>query len=78
MKMGTVSVAYLHYLQSGFKIEVFNDFNYVKEQRRGKMINRFQGKGKFLVNVEYRFFLWRKLGGNVFWMGGSYGHPGQE
>ncbi len=34
------------------------------------MINRFQDKGKLLVNVEYRFPLWRKLGGNVFLDGG--------
>lgn len=34
------------------------------------MINRFQDKGKFLVNAEYRFPLWRKLGGNVFMDGG--------
>ena len=40
MKKGTVSVACFHYLQSGFKIEVFNDFNYVKEQRWGKMSKR--------------------------------------
>lgn len=56
-------------MKLGFKIEVFKDLNYVKEQRRG-MINRFQDKGKFLVNAEYRFPLWRKLGGNVFMDGG--------
>jgi hypothetical protein len=37
---------------------------------RGYRINRFQDKGKFLVNAEYRFPLWRKLGGNVFMDGG--------
>lgn len=33
---------------------------------RGYKMNRFQDKGKFLLNAEYRFPLWRKLGGNVF------------
>jgi outer membrane protein assembly factor BamA len=37
---------------------------------RGYSLNRFQDKGKFLVNAEYRFPLWRKLGGNVFMDGG--------
>jgi outer membrane protein assembly factor BamA len=37
---------------------------------RGYRLNRFQDKGKFLVNAEYRFPLWRKLGGNVFMDGG--------
>lgn len=33
---------------------------------RGYKLNRFNDKGKFLVNAEYRFPLWRKFGGNVF------------
>jgi outer membrane protein assembly factor BamA len=33
---------------------------------RGYRLNRFQDRGKFLVNVEYRFPLWKKLGGNAF------------
>ena len=37
---------------------------------RGYRLNRFQDKGKFLVNAEYRFPLWRKLGGNIFIDGG--------
>jgi len=37
---------------------------------RGYRLNRFQDKGKFLVNAEYRFPLWKKLGGNVFIDGG--------
>ena len=37
---------------------------------RGYGLNRFQDKGKFLVNAEYRFPLWRKLGGNIFIDGG--------
>jgi outer membrane protein assembly factor BamA len=37
---------------------------------RGYRLNRFQDKGKLLVNAEYRFPLWRKLGGNVFMDGG--------
>lgn len=37
---------------------------------RGYRLDRFQGKGKFLVNIEYRFSLWKKLGGNVFVDGG--------
>jgi len=37
---------------------------------RGYRLDRFQDKGKFLVNVEYRFPLWKKLGGNVFVDGG--------
>jgi outer membrane protein assembly factor BamA len=33
---------------------------------RGYKYNRFQDRGKFLLNVEYRFPLRDKLGGNVF------------
>ena len=33
---------------------------------RGYMLNRFQDKGKFLINAEYRFPIWERLGGNVF------------
>jgi outer membrane protein assembly factor BamA len=33
---------------------------------RGYKMNRFQDKGKILMNAEYRFPIWRKLGGNVF------------
>ncbi len=33
---------------------------------RGFKLNRFLDKGKFLFNAEYRFPLWKKLGGNVF------------
>ncbi len=33
---------------------------------RGYAMNRFQDKGKILSNLEYRFPLWKKLGGNVF------------
>jgi outer membrane protein assembly factor BamA len=33
---------------------------------RGYRLNRFQDKGKFLVNAEYRFPICKKLGGNVF------------
>lgn len=38
---------------------------------RGYGLNRFNDKGKFLINVEYRFPLWKKLGGNIFLDGGS-------
>jgi len=38
---------------------------------RGYKLNRFNDKGKFLINVEYRFPIWKKLGGNVFVDGGS-------
>jgi len=38
---------------------------------RGYMMNRFNDKGKFLINAEYRFPLWKKLGGNIFLDGGS-------
>ena len=37
---------------------------------RGYPVNRFLDKGKFLVNAEYRFPIWKKLGGNVFLEGG--------
>ena len=37
---------------------------------RGYPVNRFLDKGKLLVNAEYRFPVWRKLGGNVFLEGG--------
>ncbi|MGD8539245.1 MAG: BamA/TamA family outer membrane protein [Candidatus Aminicenantes bacterium] len=33
---------------------------------RGYMLNRFKDKGKFLINTEYRFPLWERLGGNIF------------
>jgi outer membrane protein assembly factor BamA len=33
---------------------------------RGFKLNRFMDRGKFLFNAEYRFPLWKKLGGNVF------------
>ncbi len=33
---------------------------------RGYKLNRFIDKGKFLINAEYRFPIWRKLGGNLF------------
>jgi outer membrane protein assembly factor BamA len=33
---------------------------------RGYRLNRFQDRGKFLANVEYRFPLLKKLGGNIF------------
>jgi outer membrane protein assembly factor BamA len=38
---------------------------------RGYKLNRFNDKGKFLLNVEYRFPVWKKLGGNIFVDGGS-------
>ena len=37
---------------------------------RGYKENRFVDKGKFLLNAEYRFPLWKKLGGNIFLDGG--------
>lgn len=33
---------------------------------RGYKMNRFMDKGKFLINVEYRFPIWERFGGNVF------------
>jgi outer membrane protein assembly factor BamA len=33
---------------------------------RGYRMSRFVDKGKFLFNAEYRFPLWKKLGGNIF------------
>jgi outer membrane protein assembly factor BamA len=36
------------------------------EVMRGFPKNRFLDKGKLLANAEYRFPIWRKLGGNVF------------
>lgn len=33
---------------------------------RGYQLNRFQDKGKILMNLEYRFPLWKQIGGNVF------------
>ena len=38
---------------------------------RGFKMNRFIDKGKWLFNAEYRFPLWKKLGGNLFVEGGS-------
>jgi outer membrane protein assembly factor BamA len=33
---------------------------------RGYALNRFQDRGKLLMNAEYRFPVWNKVGGNVF------------
>jgi outer membrane protein assembly factor BamA len=33
---------------------------------RGYQFNRFRDKGKILINAEYRFHVWKKLGGNLF------------
>ncbi len=38
---------------------------------RGYRMNRFQDKGKILTNLEYRFPLWGRLGGNIFVDAGS-------
>lgn len=38
---------------------------------RGYKMNRFQDKGKVLLNLEYRFPLWKRLGGNIFLDAGS-------
>jgi outer membrane protein assembly factor BamA len=38
---------------------------------RGYQMNRFQDRGKLLTNLEYRFPLWKRLGGNVFVDAGS-------
>lgn len=38
---------------------------------RGFRLNRFIDKGKFLFNAEYRFPLWKRLGGNAFIDAGS-------
>jgi outer membrane protein assembly factor BamA len=40
------------------------------EAMRGYKLNRFLDKGKLLMNIEYRFPLWKKLGGNLFLDGG--------
>ncbi len=33
---------------------------------RGYAMNRFQDKGKILSNLEYRFPVWKNMGGNIF------------
>lgn len=33
---------------------------------RGFALNRFNDRGKLLCNIEYRFPLWKKVGGNLF------------
>lgn len=38
---------------------------------RGYRMNRFRDKGKLLFNLEYRFPIWKRLGGNVFLDAGS-------
>jgi outer membrane protein assembly factor BamA len=38
---------------------------------RGYALNRFMDKGKFLAAVEYRFPIWKRIGGNVFAEGGQ-------
>ena len=37
---------------------------------RGYGLNRYLDKGKILVNAEYRFPIWERLGGNIFLDGG--------
>jgi outer membrane protein assembly factor BamA len=37
---------------------------------RGYALNRFMDKGKFLAAAEYRFPIWKRIGGNVFTEGG--------
>ena len=41
------------------------------EIMRGYKLNRFQDKGKLLANLEYRFPIWGRLGGNLFAEAGS-------
>ena len=36
------------------------------EAMRGYKMSRFRDRGKFMLNVEYRFPIWRSVGGNVF------------
>jgi outer membrane protein assembly factor BamA len=55
---------------SGSKIPLF-EFPYIgggsnSTVMRGYKRNRFTDKGKILFNVEYRFPIWEKLGGNIF------------
>ncbi len=38
---------------------------------RGYQVNRFRDKGKILFNAEYRFHIWKRLGGNLFVDAGS-------
>ena len=38
---------------------------------RGFKMNRFTDKGKWLFNAEYRFPLWKKLGGNLYMDSGA-------
>jgi outer membrane protein assembly factor BamA len=38
----------------------------IENAMRGYKMNRFQDKGKILMNIEYRFPIWRRLGGNIF------------
>jgi outer membrane protein assembly factor BamA len=38
---------------------------------RGYALNRFMDKGKFLAAVEYRFPIWKRIGGNIFAEGGQ-------
>jgi outer membrane protein assembly factor BamA len=38
---------------------------------RGYVLNRFIDKGKFLACAEYRFPIWKRIGGTVFAEGGS-------
>jgi outer membrane protein assembly factor BamA len=54
---------------SGSKIPIFDYPNIGGASAlilmRGYRHNRFTDKGKFLFNAEYRFPIWKKLGGNV-------------
>ncbi|NIM90056.1 MAG: BamA/TamA family outer membrane protein [Candidatus Aminicenantes bacterium] len=50
----------------------------MKNAMRGYKLNRFNDKGKFLLNIEYRYPIWKKLGGNIFVDGGSVWHSGSK
>ena len=55
---------------SGDKIPLFEQSvlggSSTENAMRGYRMNRFQDKGKILINCEYRFPVWKRLGGNIF------------
>ncbi|MFQ6108240.1 MAG: BamA/TamA family outer membrane protein [Candidatus Aminicenantales bacterium] len=69
-KRDVVGVRFLVQKASGSKIPLFelpvlgggSEMNAM----RGFKLNRFMDRGKFLCNLECRFPLWKKLGGNMF------------
>lgn len=72
-----LAVRFLVQSISGSRIPIFEmsalGGGSVLNAMRGYQMNRFQDKAKWLANAEFRFPVWKRLGGNVFVEAGSVG-----